>query len=156
MRVTPRTSFLGPEPLRIRLPPRGEAPALPAVFAPLPFPLRCPIAEAGFPFRAPGVTFAEWVRALPFPLLRLPFVALEATCLPCPLPFPFFAPFPFEVQRAPAAGRDPFEERAAEGRVAGRAEVRPAGLAEELRPSVLPRRAVRLLDEDCAGLRSRE
>ena len=56
---------------------------------------------------------------------------------------------PFAVQRAPVTGREPLDVRVPEGR------------ADELRVSEPGRRALRLLDErlleeDCAGLRSLE
>jgi hypothetical protein len=55
--------------LRRRLPPRAVALDLPAVLLSWPFPLRWLTAEAdGLDFRTPGVTLAEWLRALPFPL----------------------------------------------------------------------------------------
>ena len=63
-------------------------------------------------------------------------------------PFVLLAPLavlaPFALQRAPVPGREAFREP-----FAGRAELR-------LEDSALGRRAVRLAEDACAGLRSRE
>jgi hypothetical protein len=68
-RASGRASFRLALPLRRRLPPRAVPLDLPAVLLSWPFPLRWLTAEAdGLDFRTPGVTLAEWLRALPFPL----------------------------------------------------------------------------------------
>jgi hypothetical protein len=106
-------------------------------------PLRWLIADVeGLPLRTPFETLDVRLWPFPFPLLRDPFAELEAACAPVRLPLVGLAPLAF--QRAPEAGREPLAERAAAGR------------AEEFLVSGPERRAVRLPEELCAGLRSRE
>jgi len=144
-RESGRASFLAVLPLRRRLPPRTEVLVLPAGLAPFrwplpfPFPFRGASAEAdGFPFRTPAEAFGAWFRALPFPLLRVPFVEPETARLP------LVGLAPFVPQRELVAGRVPLAERPTAGR------------EDELLVSEPGRRAVRLPVEPVAGLRSRE
>jgi hypothetical protein len=109
----------------------------------LPWPLRWLAgATDDLPLRTPEAVFGECLRPFPFPLVRAPLLALETGRAPLRLPFVLLAPL--AAQRAPETGREPLEVRVPEGR------------ADELRVSDPGRRAVRLLEEDCAGLRSRE
>src|ERR1035441_2083439 len=107
-------------------------------------------AAEGLPFRTPDCTLTEWLCPLPFPLERATLVPLETACVPFRLLLVFLAPF--ELQRAPAAGRAAL--RAPAGRAP--ADRDPAGREDDVRLSGPVRRAVRPFEELVAGLRSRE
>ena len=146
-RESGRASFLAVPPLRRRPTPRTVAPGLPAgltpLRCPLPFPLRGLVAVAeSLPFRTPIETLDVWLRPLPFPLPRVPLVELETVCEPARLPLLGLAPFPF--QRAPEPGANHW------------LSALPRAGQKQLRDSGPERRVVRLLEEPCAGLRSRE
>jgi len=132
-RVAGRASLRGAPLVREVLALRADAPGFPLGLLPFEWPLRLP--HAGVPALAvlPLAVLAPLAGAVPARLGRaLPALPLDRDPLaaPCALPFPFplLLLAPFALHRVPAAGR----------------------------ASALARRAGRLLDELCAGLRSRE